>query len=241
MTEIHVLDHKVQLLQPEKGGFRTSLDSVLVAAACPAKAGDSVLDAGCGVGGAAFCLLWRVPHINLTGVDAQADMVTLAQKNAALNKRDAHFITADIRDFAGTQERAFNHVLCNPPYLDAGTYTQSPNAQKAPAMGHAGTDVTLEDWVLCAHRVLKSNGTFTLIHRAEYLDKILQALGRKFGATEIYLFYSYAGEAANRVIVRTIKDRKSPLVIHAPIILHQQNGAYTQEADALLKDGAALT
>ncbi len=240
MIQIHVLDHKVRLLQPEKGGFRTSLDSVLVAATCKAQAGESVLDAGCGVGGAGFCMLWRVPDAQLTGVDIQADMIALAQKNAEMNARHAEFMAADIRDFVAEHERVFDHVMCNPPYLEAGTYTPSLNDQKAPAMGHTGTDMTLDDWVTGAHRALKSNGTLTLIHRAEYLDKILQALGRKFGATEIFLFYSYAGDTANRVIVRTIKDRRSPAIIHAPIVLHEADGTYTQAADAILRDGKAL-
>lgn len=241
-VEIHVLDHKVRLLQLSQGGFRTSLDSVLVAAACKALAGDHVLDAGCGVGGAALCVLHRVPGAQVTGIDIQPVMIDLAHKNAALNGCDAQtqWQAGDIRNVLADTQNRFDHVLCNPPYLEAGTYTPSLDVHKAPAMGHAGTDMTLEDWIALAHRVLKSNGTLTLVHRADHLDRILQALGKRFGATEIFSIYSYAGEPANRVVVRTIKDRRSPCTLHAPLVLHAPGGSYTEAADRILRDGATL-
>jgi tRNA1Val (adenine37-N6)-methyltransferase len=66
-VEIFVLDKKVRLLQPA-GGFRTSLDSVMLAAACPTGPGSRVLDMGCGVGGAAFFLFFRGHVFFLFGV-----------------------------------------------------------------------------------------------------------------------------------------------------------------------------
>ncbi|HEU4839432.1 MAG TPA: DUF559 domain-containing protein, partial [Micavibrio sp.] len=134
--EIHVLNHKVRLLQAE-AGFRTSLDSVFVAAACRAEAGDRVLDLGAGVGGASFCLLRRVAGVHVTGIEIQQSHADLAVKNIALNEMQgrAEFIVADIRDWR-TEDR-FDHVICNPPYLDAGTYTPSPSEQRAKALGHS--------------------------------------------------------------------------------------------------------
>ena len=140
-TEIYVLDRAVRLLQPADGGFRTSLDSVFVAAACPAGAGDRVLDMGCGVGGAAFCLLRRVPETHVTGVELRADYAALAAENVPLNDAAGRFavINADIRAFA--PDAGFDHVICNPPYLEHGTYTPSPDEAKATALGHGDGDM----------------------------------------------------------------------------------------------------
>ena len=80
-VEIRVLDKKVRLLQPA-GGLRTSLDSVMLAAACQAGPGERILDMGCGVGGAAFCLLYRVKDCFITGIDNQQECIDLANKNA---------------------------------------------------------------------------------------------------------------------------------------------------------------
>ena len=82
--EIYVLNKRLKLLHSEKG-FKTSMDSVLLAAACQAKAGDHILDMGCGVGGAGFCVLTRVKGVKLTGVEIQQDHAKLAQHNAVIN------------------------------------------------------------------------------------------------------------------------------------------------------------
>jgi len=237
--EIHVLDHKVRLLQPENG-FRTSLDSVFLGAACPAKEGARILDLGSGVGGASFCLLWRVAKTHLTGIEIQPSHVDLAQKNIVLNAMEgrAEFICADITGY--NADAPFDHVICNPPYLEAGTYTPSPSEERAMALGHDGRELSAKDWIDAAFRNLKSGGSLTMIHRADMSDKIIAGLGKRFGAVEIIPLYPKMGQEAKRVIIRAIKDRKTPARLHAGLILHEESGAYTTKTDTILRDGAAI-
>jgi tRNA1(Val) A37 N6-methylase TrmN6 len=238
LKPIYVLDQRVSLYQPD-GGFRTSLDSVMLAAACPAKTGEHILDMGCGVGGAGFCVLRRVDGTRLTGVEIQADHVELARQNIDLNGMSgrATFLCSDIRQFK-TDER-FDHVICNPPYMDAGTHTPSPSAARAMANGHQD-DVDIRDWVDVAFNNLQSNGTLTVIHRGDMVDKIILAMGKRFGATEIIPLWPHAGEAAKRVIVRSIKDRRSPATMHPGIVLHEADGKYTKRTDGILRDMEAI-
>ena len=237
-VEIYVLDKKVRLLQPEKG-FRTSLDSVMAAAACPVKSGQRVLDMGCGVGAVSFCILQRVPGAEVTGVDIQPDYVALAQENIALNGGgNVGFTCEDIRAFRS--EARFDHVVCNPPFLEAGHYTPSPDAGLAKARGHDDEDMDVKDWIDSGFHNLQSGGSLTVIHRADCIDRIIQALGRRFGATEIIPLWPHAGEAAKRVIVRAVKDRKTPALMHAGLVLHKSDGTYTEEADRILREGAGL-
>ena len=234
MDEIYVLDKKVRLLQPD-GGFRTSLDSVMLAAAVPAKSGDTVLDAGCGVGGASFCLLWRVPDISLTGVDWHDDYVDLARHNNELNNAHADFLSADIRNYQ--PEKTFDLVMMNPPYFEAGKHTPSPDEARAKANGHQDEDLTLDEWIKAAHRLVKSNGSITIIYPASGTDKIIKAMGKKFGAVEIIPLWQRAGQEARRVIIRAIKDRQTPARILPGLTLHKEDGSYTVEADAVLRNG----
>ena len=237
--EIHVLDHKVRLLQPAQG-FRTSLDSVFLAAGCPAKSGERVLDMGSGVGGAAFCLLWRVADTEVIGVEIQESHVVLARDNIALNEMygRADFDRCDITQY--NTPAPFDHVMCNPPYLEAGTYTPSASAERAMALGHEGRETTLKDWIDAGFRNLKSGGSLTIIHRADMTDKIITGMGKRFGAVEIIPLYPRLGEEAKRVIVRAVKDRKTPARLHAGVILHEADGKYTIAADEILRDGAAI-
>lgn len=238
LEEIHVLDHCVRLLQP-LNGFRTSLDSVMLAAACPARKGQTVLDLGCGVGGAGFCVLARVPGSELTGVEIQQDHALLAIQNIALNKMEgrAEFICRDVRQF---NSKEFDHVICNPPYLDAGTHTPSPSAAKATALYHDDETMSVKDWVDAGFRHLKNGGSFTIIHRADHTDKIIHAFGKRFGAVEIIPLWPRIGEAAKRVIIRAVKNRKSPAHIHPGIVLHERDGSYTAAADAILRGMKAI-
>ncbi len=230
--EITVLDGRVRLLQATDG-FRTSIDAVLLAAACPANAKDSVIDLGCGVGSAGLCVLERIPDTKLTGVDIQEDHVALAKQNAAVNHKAAEFIKGDIRDF-NTDQR-FQHVICNPPFLEDGTHSKSPSASRAKALGHDET--TLDDWITAAFNLIKGQGSFTLIHRADHIDRIIALLTPRFGAIEIIPLWPKEGVFAKRVIIRARKHSKSPAKIHAGIVLHDSRGKYTEAAENILRKG----
>ncbi len=236
--KIHVMNKQVELAQPEDG-FRTSIDAVLLAAACPAKEGDNILDLGCGLGSAAFCVLKRAAGTTLTGIDILPEAIELARHNAQLNdmEKRTSFECIDIRDF---EDLSFDHVICNPPFLEAGEHTPSPSPAKATAIGFGEDDMDLKDWVDCAHRCLTGQGSLSMIHRADQIDNIIRAMGKRFGAIEIIPLWPKAGREAKRVIVRAYKHRKSPASIHPGVILHQENGDYTPKAEAILREMAAI-
>lgn len=219
------------------------MDSVMLAAACPAKDNDTVLDLGCGVGSAGLCVLKRIPKAKLTGVDIQKDHVELAVKNAKENgfEEQTSFICADICDLELPE--TYNHIILNPPYKEAGGHRPSPSESKARAMGHI--DENIQDWISCAHRHIKGQGSITIIHEAGQADAIIYALfgktgGRRFGAVEIFPLYPKAGLPAKRVVIRAFKHKKSQTIIHPGIIMHDANGDYTIAAERVLRDAQKL-
>lgn len=237
--EIYVLNKRLKLLHSAVG-FKTSMDSVLLGAACPVKTGEKILDMGCGVGGAGFSVMSRVDGVDLTGVEIQGEHAALAQQNAVINgfEERAEFMTSDIRDF--NREKEFHHVICNPPYLEAGAHLRSPSEEKATAMGHDNAELNLKDWIDAAYLNLKSKGTFTIIYPADKCDKIILGMGKRFGAIDVIPLWPKAGVNAKRVIVRATKDRRSPMTLHAGLTLHESDGEYTQAANKILRDNEAL-
>ena len=79
-----LLNRRIMLEQPAKG-FRVAVDTIFLASAVPARAGQGVLELGCGVGGAMLALACRVPEISITGLEIQEDLVRLGAGNIARN------------------------------------------------------------------------------------------------------------------------------------------------------------
>ncbi len=75
---------KLEIRQP-RSGYRAGSDAVLLAAAVPAKAGETVLDVGAGVGTAGFCLLARIADVSLVGVELEEDRDDAGVENAEKN------------------------------------------------------------------------------------------------------------------------------------------------------------
>ena len=242
VTEDALLDGRVILRQPA-AGYRVAIDPVALAAAIPAGRGETVLDVGCGVGAAALCLAARTPDCRIYGVEIQRDLVRLAAENVALNGFEGR-IEVMVGDLTRPPPRlaagSFHHVMCNPPYLEAGGANPSPNAGKAAATVEAAGD--LAEWVDFCIVMARHKGSVTFIHRADRLDSLLCHLRGKTGAIAVYPLWPAAdrGRPAKRVIVQARKGGAGPLKLLPGLVLHEGEG-YTEAAEAVLRHGAALT
>ncbi len=238
VTEDRLLGGRVVLRQPSEG-YRAAIDPVLLAAAAPARDGH-YLDLGCGVGTAAICLASRVAECRVTGLEIQPALAGLARENAVANALDDRIdiVTGDLLDPPDELAvRSFDGVLANPPYQDSGQ-AAPPDASKAIANreGAAG----LEDWVRLAERVLKPKGWLAIIHRADRIDALCAALHPSFGDVRLLPLWPKAGRPARRAIVLARKGVRSPAALLPGLVLHAESGAFTAEAEAILRDGAAL-
>jgi tRNA1(Val) A37 N6-methylase TrmN6 len=236
-TEDTLLGGRVIVRQPISG-YRAALDPVLLAAAVSAKAGQNVLDAGCGTGAAMFCLAARVSGLQLTGLEVQSNLAAFARAGVALNKLEgsARILDGDIGRPPLALKNAFDIVLTNPPYVDAGS--APPNRSLATA--HREDHVDLAAWIAGCLACLKQTGRFVMIHRADRLSDILTALHEKAGDIRIFPVLPKAGEAARRVIVDAGKDRRSPDTLFPCLVLHDEEGGYTAAVEGVLRDAKPL-
>lgn len=234
---------KLHLWQPVQG-YRAATDAVLLAAACPARAGESVLDLGCGVGAAALCLAARVPGLQLAGLEVQADYADLARRNAAENGVAMQVETGDLAQLPRALRRSFDHVIANPPYYPAGG-TPSPVAGRATAL-QVG-DAPLGVWVQAAARRLAPRGWLTLICGADGLPEVLAAMGRSLGSASVLPLAPRTGRPALRIILRARKTGKGAFRLLAPFVIHSgpahdgDRESYTAAANAVLREGGSLS
>jgi tRNA1(Val) A37 N6-methylase TrmN6 len=232
---------RLRLLQPLKG-YRAATDPVLLAAACPAVSGDSVLDLGCGAGAAALCLAIRVPGLTLKGLEVQPDYAELARQNAARNDIAIEVHDGDLARMPKALRRDFDHVIANPPYY-ASSGSASPILGRAKAMQ---VETPLTEWVATAARRLRPGGWLTLVCLAEGLPEVLSATGGRLGSVSVLPLAPRAGRPALRVLVQARKGGRGPFRLLAPFIIHLgpahdgDRESYTPEANAVLRDGADL-
>ena len=197
LSEDALFGGRVRLRQPGDG-YRVAIDPVLLAAAVPADASDSVLDIGCGVGRGDRCACRRACRTAASPASsAQRDLVRLAGDNIVLNGWRAR-VSAMTGD-----------LLRPPPRLEPGTFdachgqsalswkrgraTPSPDPGKAQARIEGEAD--LAAWVRFALAMVRAKGTITLhpsrrpdraaagaARRARRRDRGLSALARRRAA-----------------------------------------------------------
>jgi tRNA1(Val) A37 N6-methylase TrmN6 len=232
------LDGRLKILQPIKG-FRAGIDSVFLAASVPAQAGETVIEAGAGVGVAALCLMCRCPGTHLTGIEIDPDYAALCEENAKRNNLldRLSLIRGDLRSWpAGAA--SFDHAMANPPFQQEGRSTPSPLPLKAKA--HAFGENDLHLWVDFLLAMLRPGGTMTIVNRTESLANLLSALDGRCGAVTISPLFPRAGSAASRIIVQAVKNSKAPLRLLPGLVLHGTGNDFTPEAQAVLRAGQAF-
>jgi len=232
------LDGRLRLLQPETG-VRSGSDAVLLAAAVPAKAGESALELGCGAGAAILCLAARVPGLAACGLELQPGLAVLARDNAARNGLALDVVEGDVATPPpALKRRLFDHVLLNPPFFEPARSSAAPEAGRR--LGRTEGAGGLELWLACALRRCRPGGSVTVIHRAGRLPELLAGLAAGAGALAVCPLWPAAGRPSKGVIVRGVKSAGGPLVLAPGLVLHEADGRYTRAAEAVLRDGGPL-
>ncbi len=248
VTEDRLLNGRVRLRQ-SADGYRAAIDPVFLAAAVPPGGPCCVLDLGCGAGDATLCLLARLPEAQVTGIEVQPQLATLARDNAALNDWAHRFevVEGDIADrnlLAGVPSAAnasagggFDEVMCNPPHHRA-EMAAAPEPAKATATRE--DRAALDDWVEVALAHVRRKGAVTFIHRADRLDDLLAAFRGRAGGIIVFPLWPKPGEAARRVLVRARKGVRAPLTLAAGLVLHTADNRFTPAAEGVLREGHGL-
>ena len=239
-TEDLILGGRVRLRQPANGA-RAAIDPVFLAAAVAAEPHQLVLDIGSGSGAALLCLAARVPQCRIIGFEMQRALVRLAGDNLILNQLGgrASVVHGDLlQPPPRLSPGAFDHVMANPPYLERGRTTAGPDAGKA--IANIEGDAGLDDWVRFALRMLRGGGVLTFIHRADRLDALLGHIAGRAGEVVIFPLWPKKGQAASRVLVRARKETAAAARLAPGLVLHEPDGRYTPEAEAVLRGGEAL-
>ncbi|MCY4239894.1 MAG: methyltransferase [Rhodospirillaceae bacterium] len=238
-TRGYLLNGRLSFRQPAKG-YRTGIDPVLLAAAVPARDGDRIFELGVGAGAAALCLLARVPGCTVTGEEIDPIAAALAVDNSTANGLAKRLImrssSPQIQD--GPPERGFDHLMSNPPFWRATSGNRSPYPSKASA--HHEGEIGIDKWMRDLCRRGGRRATVTAIYPAARVTDLVTALSPLAGDLSLFPLWPKERRQAKRVLVQAHLGSMGPARLLPGMVLHSEDGRYTKEAEAVLREGKGI-
>ena len=101
------------------------------------------------------------------------------------------------------------------------------------ADAHAFAQGGLEPWLRTCVDLLKAHGRLGLVHRADALPACLAILRNRVGSIAVRPVQSRADRPAIRILVTGVKGSRGPFSLLPPLVLHDETGRFTPEAEAL--------
>lgn len=223
----------------QKPGLGYGVDSVLLAAFAAGETGASrikdgalIADLGSGSGIVGFVLCHKIKTVHVVGIEKRENACDRAKRAAELNglQDRIQFVMSDVTDYKSAEK--YDAVVSNPPYFrqDAAI----PCATDDKFVARHETTANIGDFASAAARLLEAGGDFWLVHRPDRLADIFQAMrDNGFEPKEMQMVVPRQGEAANIVLIHGIKNAGKELKILPEIVVHTENGGYTDLIERL--------
>ena len=222
-------------------GYRFALDAFLLADFVPSHTGGPVIELGTGCGIVACLLARRFPASSIVGLELQASLAAVAQRNVMHNglARQISIVRGDMRGAVSCLAPArFAAVVCNPPYRAVGRGRLNPNAEKAIARHEVA--VTLGQVVQTAHRLLKRRGRLALVYHPSRLAELCSRLqAADLNPWRLRFVHPNRHAPATMVLVEGLRGGRDTLEVLPPLVVYQATNIYSAEMQAIFQ-GRAL-
>lgn len=222
-------------VKQSRGGYRFSIDAVVLAYYAEPRAGEKILDLGTGCGIIPLILAHRQPEITIYGVEVQAELAELAAFNARDNQLDDR-ITVFCTDMkllkTDMTTGPVDLVVCNPPFRKQGSGRINPDNQRAIARHEI--KVNLGDIIQTSRRMLRTAGRLVIIYTANRLTDILFHM--RTGGIEpkfIRMLHSRENTEAILVLIEGVKGGRPGLKIAPPLFIYGNGNDYTAEVESM--------
>ncbi len=234
-----LLNYKNLKIYQNTNWFSFSLDSVLLANFVKVNNKMKIIDFCCGNAPVPLFLSTRTKS-KIIGVELQKEVYNLAQKSVKLNNLDNQItiLNLDVKDINKNYDTDyFDLITCNPPYFKI-TKNSNTNDNKIKAIARHEISICLDDIFMCAKKILKNNGKIALVHRTDRLIEII-GLMKKYNIEpkRLKIIYPFRNSESNLVLIEGVKNGKVGLKIEPNIIVHNDDGTYTDEINQIFNGG----
>lgn len=217
----------LKIIQKIKG-FCFGIDAVLLAGFVDAKCGDKIADLGTGTAIIPILIAGYTKAKYIAGLEIQKEVAEMATRSVEMNDLSdkIDIINGDIKSVdAYLPKSTFDIVISNPPYVKNGGGLLNDNDTKT--ISRHEVLCAFSDVAVAASILLRSGGSFYLIHRPERLVDILCDLRKNMLEPKLIKFiHPNEGKAPNLVLIKAIKNGGPELKILNPFYLYDNEGNY---------------
>jgi tRNA1Val (adenine37-N6)-methyltransferase len=221
---------RLKILQ-KKGGYRFSIDAVILAHHIPLKDMDVGVDLGTGCGIIPLILAHRSSSARLYGIEVQEGLADLASQNVRLNHMEDRItiVHGDMKDFRSYLEPGVADVVfSNPPYRKVLSGRMNPDPERAVARHEIKG--ALSDVLSVAEKLLRPSGRVSVIYPSERIADLLTRMRAfRLEPKRLRLVHSRPDSDAELVLAEGLKYGNPGVKVVPPLIVHKQDGSYTDE------------
>ncbi|WP_319371074.1 methyltransferase [uncultured Ilyobacter sp.] len=217
--DITLLDEMGRDIIQKKNGFRFSVDAVILADFFKGKKPGKLLEIGTGTGIISILLSDREEIGKITALEVQPEMAELAERNMIRNglKGRIEVVLGDVKEMKSGN--MYDYVISNPPYMPLDG--KKINMHDNKALSRHEINLTLEELVKNAKRLLKPRGQFFVVHRTHRFSDIACIFEREgFSLKRVKFVYSDNKSSSNLVLIEASKGRKEILEVEQPLYLN---------------------
>lgn len=165
--------------------YRMNSDTELLGRFIRIKHHHRFLEIGCNTGAILLYASLRKPK-ELVGVDLFPEVLALTKQNLERYKVHASLHACKIQDY---HDELFDVIACNPPYFST-TNQDLMNVNQYKRAGRHEDNLPLSELFSSVKRLLKSNGSFFLVHRASRLNELYQCAS-SVGLLPVRMIFAY--------------------------------------------------
>ena len=210
-------------------------DAIVLADFCAPRHKDKCCDLGTGNGIIPLLWLRDFQPKEIVGVELSESAVTLLNKTLIYNNIEGKItpVHCDLRELKGVLPNEYYDIVSiNPPYKKLGTGIVNEGEDYKNARHEF--NCTLTDAACAASKLLKFGGRFCICQRPERLPDIFEAMRKfKIEPKSMREVIQRIGKEPSLVLVEGKKGSAPGFRINPPLILEDENGNYTPEAEEL--------
>lgn len=237
MEELVLKDETVDDLQngykiiQKSHSFRYGVDAVLLSDFANIKLGQSVVDLGTGTGIIPILIYAKKKSSEITAVEIQRDMASMAERSIKLNGLDNSIkvLCMDLKDTPKVLGKArYDCVVTNPPYVKKECGINNPSETKA--IARFEIMCSLEEVLITARELLKPGGKLFMVHRTDRLADIIYSMRNNgIEPKRIRFVHPSIGKRPNLLLIEGARGGNKELKFMDPLYIHDENGEYTEE------------